>query len=624
MAVYVVNNSDAAPRHRALKRALLAAAAFFILVAVCLGALVAYQRAYAEVIFPGVTIGSRPVGGLTAAAALEQLKQVDQQLHNAGVIFSYQDRTISVTPVVISVGDPDLAKELLAFDWQRTVEAALAVGRGGSWPQNSWQQLRVRIAGYRVPVSYYLNREELLATLRTNFSEFEQPPENARLVIEGDQFRVEPERAGRLFNYDQAISRLEASIEELEFTPITLTLEPVEPTIKQENTGSAVNSLERILARPALTVTADGARWQVSRDELISWLEFQTVGNELLIGLNKEKVLAFFEPIAAAVNVEGKDAKFQLEGERVVAFQASQDGKALNVEKSYELLNQYAVAGDADELALVVEVAPAQVETADVNNLGIKELLGRGTSNFKGSPKNRRHNIGVGVQTLNGILIKPNEEFSLLKALGPIDAAHGYLPELVIKGDRTIPEYGGGLCQIGTTTFRATLAAGLPITQRRNHSYRVGYYEPPVGMDATIYDPAPDFRFINDTGHYILFVARTENDQVIFEFYGTRDGRVASTTEPVVYNIVRPGEPRYIETDSLAPGEKKKVESAHNGASASFTYTVTYPDGTVKEQVFNSQYVAWKETWLVGLTPSSTEPLTEPIVEPAQPAAEQS
>ena len=48
----------------------------------------------------------------------------------------------------------------------------------------------------------------------------------------------------------------------------------------------------------------------------------------------------------------------------------------------------------------------------------------------------------------------------------------------------------------------------------------------------------------------------------------------------------------------------------------------TYPDGTVKEEVFNSQYVAWKETWLVGMAASSTEPVAELIVEPSLPAAQ--
>jgi hypothetical protein len=78
-----------------------------------------------------------------------------------------------------------------------------------------------------------------------------------------------------------------------------------------------------------------------------------------------------------------------------------------------------------------------------------------GTSNFKGSPVNRRHNIAVGAASVNGTLIAPGEEFSLLKTLGDIDAAAGYKPELVIKGGKTLPEFGGGLCQIGTTAFRA-------------------------------------------------------------------------------------------------------------------------------------------------------------------------
>jgi len=258
----------------------------------------------------------------------------------------------------------------------------------------------------------------------------------------------------------------------------------------------------------------------------------------------------------------------------------------------------------------LVAVTPVKIATGDVNDLGIKELIGRGVSNFKGSPKNRRHNIAVGAKSLNGILIKPGEEFSLLKALGPIDGEHGYLQELVIKGNRTVPEYGGGLCQIGTTTFRAALRSGLPITQRQNHSYRVVYYEP-AGMDATIYDPWPDFRFLNDTGFYILFMARVEGDDLIFDFYGTKDGRkvVINPDPPKIFNITGPGPVRYIDSTDLKPGEKKKLESPHSGADTYFKYTVTYPSGEVKEQEFKSHYVPWPEVWLVGAAPSSTEPI---------------
>jgi vancomycin resistance protein YoaR len=213
---------------------------------------------------------------------------------------------------------------------------------------------------------------------------------------------------------------------------------------------------------------------------------------------------------------------------------------------------------------------------------------------------NRRHNIKVGAEALHGLLIKPGEEFSLLKALGEIDASNGYLPELVIKENKTVPEYGGGLCQIGTTVFRATFNSGLPVTARRNHSYRVTYYEP-AGTDATIYDPAPDYKFVNDTGHYILIQARLDKDDLTFDFWGTKDGREINYTQPTIYNIVKPAPTKMIETTDLPEGKKKCTESAHAGADAYFDYKVTYSNGEVKNQRFTSHYVPWQAVCLVGV-----------------------
>ena len=221
-----------------------------------------------------------------------------------------------------------------------------------------------------------------------------------------------------------------------------------------------------------------------------------------------------------------------------------------------------------------------------------------------------RHNIAVGAAAVHGLVIRPGEEFSLVAALGEIDAAAGYLPELVIKGDKTIPEYGGGLCQIGTTVFRAAVGSGLPITARRNHSYRVSYYEP-AGTDAAIYDPSPDVRFVNDTNRSILIQSRIEKDDVYFDFWGTKDGRLVTTTTPVVYNIVKPAPTKIIETEDLKPGEKKCTERAHNGADAYFDYTVIYPEGATSSPLeqtrrFSSHYVPWQEVCLVGKTASSS------------------
>lgn len=202
----------------------------------------------------------------------------------------------------------------------------------------------------------------------------------------------------------------------------------------------------------------------------------------------------------------------------------------------------------------------------------------------------------------------------MIKALGEIDGPAGYLPELVIKGDKTVPEYGGGLCQIGTTLFRAVVDSGLPVTARRNHSYRVSYYEP-AGTDATIYDPQPDFKFMNDTGNAILLQTKITGDKAVFTFWGKRDGRKVSYTKPTIYNIVKPQPTKIIETTDLKPGEKKCTEKAHNGADAYFDYQVIYPSGEEKKVRFNSHYVPWREVCLVGVAASSTPALEVSVIE---------
>ena len=76
----------------------------------------------------------------------------------------------------------------------------------------------------------------------------------------------------------------------------------------------------------------------------------------------------------------------------------------------------------------------------------------------------------------------------------------------VILGDKTEKEeYGGGLCQVSSTMFRAALFSGLPIPARKNHSYWVMAYGAPFWSGLMqLYDPKPNLKFVNDTPGDIL------------------------------------------------------------------------------------------------------------------------
>src|SRR5439155_24119567 len=117
------------------------------------------------------------------------------------------------------------------------------------------------------------------------------------------------------------------------------------------------------------------------------------------------------------------------------------------------------------------------------------------------------------------------------------EAAEGFLPELVIKGDKgTIPELGGGLCQVSSTTFRAAMQAGLPITERRNHAYAGQYYSP-QGTDATIYPGSADLKFINDTpGAILIWPYFKDKANWVFDFYGTKNDWQVTWEKPLFYD----------------------------------------------------------------------------------------
>jgi vancomycin resistance protein YoaR len=169
---------------------------------------------------------------------------------------------------------------------------------------------------------------------------------------------------------------------------------------------------------------------------------------------------------------------------------------------------------------------------------------------------------------------------------------------------RTVLGDGGGVCQVSTTLFRAVLAAGLPVLERRAHSYRVGYYEQnsPPGFDATVYSPTTDFKFKNDTPAYILIQAKADNQTstLIIELWGTNDGRIAKTTKPVITDQVPPPEDLYQDDPALRAGQIKQVDWKAFGAKVKFDYHVERHGEILSHQTFSSNYRPWQAVFLRG------------------------
>lgn len=317
-----------------------------------------------------------------------------------------------------------------------------------------------------------------------------------------------------------------------------------------------------------------------------------------------EKLQEAIAPIDSQVTVEPHNALFTVEGNRVTAFQESSDGRSIDYQKLTDQvksvlpqMTQSVGESNYSFVIPIVTVAP-DVTTEEANNLGIVEVIGQGKSYFQGSILNRIHNISLAASRVNGILVAPGETFSFNENLGDVSRYTGYKEAYVISGGRTVLGDGGGVCQVSTTLFRAALNAGVPITERHAHSYRVGYYEQqsPLGMDATVFVPSIDFKFVNDTKHHILvqsFVDPTEQS-LTFTLYGKGDGRSVVVTEPVVTSTSAAPETLYEDDPNLPKGTEQQVDFAAPGATVVFSRTVTRDGKVILEDDYKSVYSPWR------------------------------
>lgn len=237
--------------------------------------------------------------------------------------------------------------------------------------------------------------------------------------------------------------------------------------------------------------------------------------------------------VSPKVNDIGEQSRFVRNGDTVTLIHGGRKGSIVDGIKTSLALRSALVKGQTKITVSMKEYRPVVFSADDFAKLQFPNLLTTGTTSFAGSPSNRIHNIIVGTEKFNGVVVLPGEIFSFNNYLGQVDAENGYLPELVIKENVTTPEFGGGICQISTTAFRAAMYAGLQVTDRHNHSYPVSYYGAP-GFDATVYEPNPDFKFKNDMKNPILLKTSVVGSKVNFEVWGTSDGRTVAINGPFI------------------------------------------------------------------------------------------
>lgn len=608
-----------------------------LLIAVFIGilwvGLIAYARGYEGKVIPGVRIGDTPIGGMDAPELKRFLQDMNDKLINDGLHLvladEQQPRDLVIYPVFVTETH---SIELITIDIDAEVARYINYGKHGGLFSRAMNIMQSRIGGEHVPLEYVTtDRDRINETVADYIAEYEQPARDASVAISEVSplaYHVVTSSIGTTYHYKNIDTEFANSWKDLRVPYVELNKVEEEPSVTNEDIKPLLSQLEPMFEGNPITLrftdpqTSRESQWKFGLRDMADLIRVVQEENEFRWALDMASTSAYLNnTIAEDIAVKAQDARFKVENGRVVEFQGSRPGVTVDVEETYAALNtafrsRFLHDQPIESVQVITKQTEPSLSTGEVNDLGISEILGQGESSYAGSPSNRIKNIKNALSKLNGILVKPGEEFSTIEHTQPYTVEGGYLPELVIKGDEIKPEIGGGLCQVGSTLFRMAMNSGMEITERRNHSLVVNYYNDLTnglpGTDATIYDPAPDFRFRNDTDDYILIETTMDevNQHLIFTIWGTSDGRKGRYSPPVVDRWIPYGETRIVETTKLAPGERE-CQHAYRGADTHFTYTRTLADGSTEDIVYESHYRPLPEICLVGVDTAAGEACKE-------------
>lgn len=552
-----------------------------------------YEGVYWRRVYTGVRVGGIRIENLTLAEVEAKLEANFSQ--DRTLVLRHEDRRWTI-------GGEEMG---LVYNWRQTAWEAMRRGRTG----NILDDVSFKISSWRdeldiKPVWNWNEAkvEEVIAAVSGQINILARSPE-AKVDVTSKKIEIEAGENGWMVDERGLKQRMAQVLEQAGGREITIPVVEIKPRLA----GNQVEEWERrigvVLEKRISLELPEGGDIKIDGQIMANWMDPYDGG------WREEIIEEYIGEMTSGADRPAQNASLRFEGGRVVEFRPAKEGFRIERKKLVnEVIKKLSnlETGEENEISVNVswERLEPMVQTGEVNSLGIRELIGKGESWYAGSITNRIYNLKRAAEALNGVLVAPGETFSFNKTVGKISAATGYKQAFIIKEGKTILGDGGGVCQTSTTLFRAVLAAGLPIEERTAHAYRVSYYEQSyqVGFDATVFQPAPDFKFKNDTPGHILIqtVFDEEKKYLAFEIYGTHDGRKAELSKSRVWDVVPPAPDLYIDDPTLPVGATKQTEHKANGAKVAFDWKVSRGNEILQDRTFYSVYRPWRAVFLRG------------------------
>ena len=374
-----------------------------------LGGILAFEVKYWNKIYPGVKITDSDLGGMSRDEARELVRKKTENLEILVVRWGNNRWELPIGSLGVE------------YDIDETVEEATKIGRSGE----IWKDLGDKIDTLRservIEPVYIADDNKLAMAIAGLASQINIPAKEPEVLIETGTKNVVvmPGENGQEVDERMLMARIRDWVRKMKNDLIEIPVIQLRPRLTENGLELARKRAESLLGKKiTLELTVEKQKWEVGDEQILLWLDPQ---NE---GWKRVEIEGWVAELAHTVDRPAQNASVRIASTgKAEEFKPAKDGYRVKqgefVDLMVKSLSDLERSGGKETwVELLMSTEEPEVKTGDVNDLGIKELLGKGESWYAGSITNRFFNLKKAAEALNGVLIPPGEVFSFNKTVG--------------------------------------------------------------------------------------------------------------------------------------------------------------------------------------------------------------
>ncbi|WP_062288111.1 VanW family protein [Demequina phytophila] len=448
----------------------------------------------------GTTVQGVDIGGMTRDEAIDALTPAVKELNTSPVAITTDDAEASIVPresgMVAGAGatvDQLLSFSLAPFDILRSFTGAER----------------------EVPVVTVVDQDALTEAIEGTREDLEVDGEDAAVEIASTGASVVPAVDGVAIDPAATAEGLGAEWPVATYAAVIDTKDAAVTTADAEAFASELNS--EILAG-TVRMTGENGPATVTADQLTRFGSVEDQDGTLTYVVDGPSLAAELESADPSLTSAPRSASFRFTSSHQLVTTKSKPGRAI---AGKQLGPAVVAAAESAERTgeLPYRNTKANVTSDDLGVSDFKTVVASFDTPLTDEPV-RTQNLIRGAEKVTGVVVKPDETFSLLDALAPITEAGGYQSAHIIVDGYLTNGTGGGLSQMATTTYNAAYFAGLEDVEHRPHTKWFDRY--PAGREATIFVGSLDMRFKNNTPYALVMSSYVTGGRLHVDIWSTK------------------------------------------------------------------------------------------------------